>query len=218
MKIKLIWDWPTRAFHWLLVASLSGQYITAEVMDNAMQWHFYLGYFTIGLLIFRLIWGFTGPLYARFAQFLVGPGKIKAYVAGRKAARRANAGHNAVGGWSVIIMLTLLIAQAVSGLFMSDEIFWDGPFYHLVDASVQSYASWVHHTFFDVILAVVALHITAVLFYVLIKKQPLINAMIHGKKATDAPPIDSSHSGRALFICAVIAVVIYWIISNAPTW
>ncbi|MCW8091440.1 cytochrome b/b6 domain-containing protein [Alteromonas sp. ASW11-130] len=218
MEKKLIWDLPTRLFHWLLAASLIGQYVTAEWVENALEWHFYIGYFVMGLLFFRISWGFTGPRYARFSQFLAGPDKIKAYLSDTDNAKARNPGHNPLGGWSVIAMLILLLAQSISGLFMTDDILWDGPFYHMVGSDVQGVASWIHHNIFNILLGVIALHIVAVLYYSLLKKQPLISAMIHGKKPTHATAINSSMLVKAIVISGAVASIVYWLVTSAETW
>ena len=80
MQKVLVWDIPTRVFHWLLVSSLLAQYATAEWLENAIQWHFYIGYFTLFLVIFRIIWGFVGTQYARFSSFVTGPRKVIRYM------------------------------------------------------------------------------------------------------------------------------------------
>ncbi len=215
MQKKLIWDWPLRLFHWLLVISLVAQYVTAELMDDAMQWHFYFGYFTIGLILFRIIWGFFGPRYARFSQFLAGPKTISQYIL-KKSDTPPHAGHNPLGGWAVLTLLALVLIQGVSGLFMTDDILWDGPLYHLVNSETQTSANWLHHNIFNALLVVVALHILAVLFYVFIKKQPLIRAMIHGKKPTDEPAIASSMIIRACIIGLAVFAALYVLVSMAP--
>ena len=210
MEKRMIWDIPTRLFHWLLVASLSIQYATAEWMDDAMQWHFYVGYFTIGLVIFRLIWGFIGPVHARFRHFLKGPAAVVSYIRSLPDKHAPHhAGHNPLGGLFVIIMLFLIAIQAVSGLFMTDEVFLDGPYRHLVSSGTQELMNTLHHQVINVLLVVIALHIAAIAFYALYKKQSLTPPMIHGKKATTSPGITSSRLLLALVVAAVIAVVVY---------
>ena len=80
MQKTLIWDLPTRLFHWLLVVSLLAQYATAEWLDNAIQWHFYIGYFTLFLVVFRIMWGVAGTQYAKFSSFVTGPGRVINYL------------------------------------------------------------------------------------------------------------------------------------------
>lgn len=217
MEKRLIWDIPTRLFHWLLVASIFGLYATAEWMDDAVQWHFYLGYFTLGLIIFRVIWGFVGPTYARFSHFVKGPGAVFSYMKtlGRKDSAPAT-GHNALGGYAVIIMLIMIGLQAVSGLFMTDDIYLDGPYRHLVDESVLDVMNTLHHRVFDVLLWVIGFHIAAIVFYAVFKKQKLVPPMIHGKKQTQGSGIPSSKLLLALVIALIVGFGLYYAIEIAP--
>lgn len=80
MQKTLIWDIPTRLFHWLIVASLLAQYATVEWLENKVQWHFYIGYFTLFLIVFRIIWGFVGTQHAKFSSFITGPRKVFNYI------------------------------------------------------------------------------------------------------------------------------------------
>ncbi|WP_414830486.1 cytochrome b/b6 domain-containing protein [Alteromonas sp. H39] len=217
MEKRMIWDIPTRLFHWLLVASLSIQYATAEWLDDAMQWHFYVGYFTIGLVIFRLIWGFIGPEHARFRHFLKGPTAIISYMRSLPDKHAVpHAGHNPLGGVFVIVMLLLIAIQAVSGLFLTDEVFLDGPYRHLVSDSTQDVMSTLHHQVIDALLIVIALHIAAIAFYAVYKKQSLTSAMIHGKKATSSQGITSSRLLLAVVVAAIVAALVYLGIDILP--
>ncbi len=117
-----------------------------------------------------------------------------------------------------MVMLALVFIQGISGLFMTDDILWDGPLYHLASSEIQNTANWLHHNMFNALLAIILLHIIAVLFYVLVKKQPLIMAMLHGKKPTDEPAINSSLIIRAFIVGLTISAGIYAIVVTAPTW
>lgn len=217
MENKLIWDLPTRLFHWLLVAGLVAQYITGDVLDDAMQWHFYIGYGVLGLLIFRFVWGFAGPQYARFSNFVSSPAKVLQYAKTLGSANAsAHAGHNPLGGWFVIIMLVMVATQAITGLFVSDDIFFDGPWHHVVSEDTTDLMTLLHHRGFNVLLGVIALHIGAIVFYAIVKKQRLVPAMVHGKKATSAAAIDSSRLLTALIIAIISAALVYYIVAVAP--
>ena len=217
MQRQLIWDIPTRLFHWLLVLSIVAQYATAEWMDNATQWHFYIGYFTLGLLVFRIIWGIFGPEYARFSQFVTGPKQVIAYLRTLFDKNSPSvAGHNPLVGWFVIVMLTLLIIQAISGLFMTDDIFLDGPYRAMADDSTLDVMNTLHHLAFDILIWVIALHIAAILFYAVYKKQKLVPAMLHGKKDTHSPAIKSSKLVLALIVAVLSAAALYYAIDVLP--
>ncbi|MBU3022552.1 cytochrome b/b6 domain-containing protein [Aestuariibacter sp. A3R04] len=217
MSKKLIWDVPTRLFHWLLVGSLIAQYLTAEVLENAMQWHFYFGYFTLGLVIFRTLWGFIGSDYAKFSQFIYGPKAVIGYASTLfKRNSKAHAGHNPLGGWVVLLMLLLVLAQAISGLFMTDDIFFDGPWRAAVEDSTLKVMGFIHHNGFDVLLGIIALHIAAIGFYSVYKKQRLAPAMIHGKKDTNEPAITSSKWLAFIIAAAISAGMVYYVVEIAP--
>jgi len=217
MQKILVWDLPTRLFHWLLVASLVAQYATVEWLENAVQWHFYIGYFTLFLLIFRVIWGIVGTQHAKFSSFIVGPSRVLNYI---KTIFRKDSipavGHNPLGGWFVVIMLLLLAAQAISGLFMTDDIFLDGPYRQLASDELLGVMSSVHHLAFDILLYVIALHIGAIIFYGVYKKQKLVPAMVHGNKVSTTVGIPGSRIIRAILVALVAAFIVYVAIEVYP--
>lgn len=217
MKPQLIWDLPTRLFHWLLVVGLGGQYVTAEWLDDAMQWHFYIGYGLLTLILFRLCWGLCGPRYARFSAFVTHPLAVLRY-SRSVFSRQPNdyASHNPLGGYGVLVMLALVLVQAVSGLFMTDDIFMQGPWYGQADEATRELMNWLHHVSFDALLVVIALHLVAVAWYVLRKRQALVSAMVHGKKATAHRPIGSSRLWLALLILLLCCALTYYVVEVAP--
>jgi cytochrome b len=218
---RLVWDLPLRLFHWLLVLSIIGSYVTAKLGFEWTQRHFYLGYFTLGLVAFRIIWGFIGPKHARFSSFLRGPSKVVAYV--RTLGKRDSTpviGHNAGGGWVVMVMLLMVGAQAVSGLFITDDIAWAGPYNPAVSGEVADKMAWFHHLNFDVLIWVVALHVLAITFYRVYKRQNLLGPMFTGCKPGDVVPpheaISSSQLVKALIVAALCAGAVYWLVASAP--
>src|SRR5690606_34888739 len=141
-----------------------------------MTWHSRFGYAVLALVLFRLIWGFAGPHYARFSQFVRGPRQIAAYLrTGHWAA-----GHNPLGAWSVIAMLVAFGTQAVSGLFASDDILFDGPLSDL-NPALSVFFNSVHHASEWVLITLVILHLCAIVYYSLIRRRPLVRAMFTGK-------------------------------------
>jgi cytochrome b len=210
MQKQLIWDIPTRLFHWILVICILAQYATAKWLDSATQWHFYIGYFTLGLLCFRIIWGVVGPTYARFSQFVKGPSAVAHYLSTLfKRDSVPVAGHNPLGGWFVIVMLSLLLIQGISGLFMTDDIFLDGPYRAAVGDDVLSLMNTLHHLAFDILLYVIALHIGAIIFYSVYKKQKLVPPMLHGKKHSTSAGITHSYLLRAIVVALISAIIVY---------
>jgi len=116
-----VWDLPTRLFHWTLALTIIGSIVTAKVGGNAMAWHFRLGYVVFALLLFRLLWGFFGGQWSRFASFFPTPARLSRYLGGRATAADT-AGHNPLGALSVLAMLLVLGAQVGSGLFSDDDL------------------------------------------------------------------------------------------------
>jgi cytochrome b len=204
-----IWDWPTRAFHWLLVLLIPAMWWTAE--NDRIELHITLGIVTTGLLLFRLLWGAMGSSTARFSNFLKGPRGIVSYLNGRAAHAL---GHNPLGGWSVAAMLAVLTAQVGLGLFAEDEdgIAW-GPLSPLLDGDTVEWVTETHEWLFNVLLALIALHIAAILFYALFKRQNLVGAMITGSgSAPDgAEPMRAAPAWRLALALLVSFGAAYWL-------
>ncbi len=176
-----IWDLPTRIVHWLLVLAIPILWWTAE--EHLIEQHMATGQIVLGLLVFRLIWGFVGSSTARFAQFVRGPRAIADYLRGRTAYRL---GHNPIGALSVVAMLGLLLLQVGLGLFASDEDgINSGPLAYLVDVDVSEELTELHELAFWFLLAVIALHVAAIFFYLFVKRDNLLTPMVVGTR--DAP-------------------------------
>lgn len=186
-----VWDLPTRLFHWLLVLCVIGLVVTAEVGDALMVWHFRLGYTVFTLLLFRLIWGFVGGYWSRFAQFLYSPQTIWAYARSQSHAQE-RPGHNPLGSLSVWALLLLLLLQVATGLMSDDEISNAGPWVPLVSGAVSALATTWHTTLGKLMLIVlVLLHVSAIAYYKKRKGRDLLRPMITGDAAVTAPA-DSS--------------------------
>lgn len=176
---KLVWGISTRLFHWLLVVVFTVSMVTGLLADiDLMEWHLISGYGVLGLLIFRLLSGIFGRDYGRFKCFPLSPRSILAYIRGNQQF----VGHNPLGSMMVVVLLLSLIAQVFSGLMTTDEIYIEGPWVAWVSDSWISFASMIHSQNYWLLLILVGLHITAVFFYLLIKRQNLIVPMITGKK------------------------------------
>jgi cytochrome b len=218
---RLVWDLPLRLFHWLFATSIGASYVTAKLGFDWMQWHFYLGYWTIGLLVFRILWGFFGPRHARFSSFIRKPSAIWLYVKGMFGRRAVpSVGHNPVGGLMVILMILLVAVQAATGLFTTDDVVWAGPYNPSVSSSTASTLSSVHNINFNFILGAIGLHIAAILFYAFYKKQNLVVPMLHGHKPAALVPeheaISSSELLKALVVGLVASGFVYWLLAHAP--
>jgi cytochrome b len=180
-----IWDPVTRLWHWVLVLSVGVGWSFGKFLsfDN-IQWHFYLGYLTLGLMMFRYLWGCIGPAPVRFSALLPTPASLLSYL--RKVGQRkpsGTAGHNPLGSLSVILMLLAISAQAMTGMFLeSDDFFESGPLAGYVSEATRAQLTWWHHLNADFILILVVLHVGAIFFYLLWKNENLIKPMISGWK------------------------------------
>ncbi|MBB6254302.1 cytochrome b/b6 domain-containing protein [Nitrospirillum iridis] len=194
-----VWDLPIRLFHWLLVADLAGLWWTATHDDLAL--HFKLGYAALALLLFRLFWGVAGSDQARFARFLKGPAVVLRHL--RHMAMPGplppERGHNALGGWAVVALLAVLLAQVATGLFaVDDDGMEEGPLAHRVSGFLSKLARRLHHANFSLIQVLVAVHIGAVLLYLLVKRENLVRPMVTGwKRLTSLPGEAPAPRGRA---------------------
>jgi len=216
---RLVWDLPLRLFHWLFASSILASWYTAEF--DYMEVHFWLGYFTIGLILFRLIWGFIGPRHARFASFLARPPAVWLYLKGvTNRSSPQTVGHNPLGGLMVIAMLVLTGLQAATGLVATDDIIWAGPYNPAVSGDTAEAMTSIHHLNFNVILGAIVLHLAAIAFYAFGKRQHLVPPMLHGKKLASIVPeheaIASSQLLKAAIVIAVSGGAVWWLVSAAP--
>lgn len=229
---RYVWDLPLRLFHWLLVLSIAASWYTAENSEEYLtmgdrvisytEIHFYLGYWALGLIAFRLIWGVVGPRHARFSQFLSGPAKFAGYA--RTALQRdsvPSVGHNPLGGWMVLLMLLMVGAQAGTGLFLIDNTeIYAAPYHPAVAAETAGKLGKFHHLNFNVLLWIISLHVLAIMFYALYKRQNLVAPMFHGRKPATLVPekeaITSSQLWKALIVALVCAGGVYVLLKQAP--
>ncbi|MGB4065749.1 MAG: cytochrome b/b6 domain-containing protein [Azonexus sp.] len=183
-RIRL-WDLPTRLFHWLLVLAVIAAVVSGQLGGNLIEVHGKIGLAIVGLIAFRLVWGFAGSTYARFAQFFPTPARIKVYLKGEWR----GLGHNPLGGLSVFSLIFLLTVQVTSGLFSNDDIAFVGPLFELIDKSLSDRLSGIHHLLSNVLIALVVLHVGAVIFHGHFKKDNLVKPMLTGWKegATGEP-------------------------------
>ena len=188
-RVKL-WDPALRLFHWLLVICVVAAWMLGRFGPNIMTLHFYLGYAVIGLLGFRLAWGLFGPTPARFAHFLFGPRTTLAYLS--KLGKREPSywpGHNPMGALAAFALLALLVAQVVTGLYTDPEDYVNvGPLAGSVDIETARMALGWHYRLSLVLLALVVLHVGAILFYKKWKREDLVRPMLTGWKAVRVQP------------------------------
>lgn len=211
-----VWDLPTRLFHWALALCVIGLVITANVGGNWMTWHGRLGYVVLSLLLFRIIWGFVGGHWSRFSSFLYGPAAVLAYLRG-DARPEHRAGHNPLGMLSVFALIAVLLLQVSTGLVADDEIAFSGPLVGLVSGDTVSQATRYHKSIGKLLLiALVAVHILAILFYLRFKKDNLVRPMVLGDKQVSSPlpSAQDSMASRllALVIWAACGAAVYWLV------
>jgi len=185
-ELRRIWDLPTRLFHWALVVTVVVGWYLGEYRDfSTIDLHFYFGYTTGGLLVFRLLWGLVGPSHARLSALIPGPKHLFAYSRGLLRRQPSGvAGHNPIGALSVLMMLIALIVQVATGLIAEDDgLFAQGPLREYVSSSTSLTANAIHYWNSRLLLALVGLHVTAILFYLIWKHENLIKPMISGWKS-----------------------------------
>lgn len=209
-----VWDLPTRIFHWALVAGVLGLAISGTLGGNAMIWHFRFGYAVLTLLLFRIVWGLVGGRWSRFGAFIYSPQSVFNYLRGRGKAEHS-VGHSPIGAGSVFAMLGILLAQVGSGMLSDDEIAFAGPLTRFVSNATVSLATNYHKNIGKwIVLALVLLHIAAIVFY-LWRKHNLVGAMLHGDKelVTRVSPSrdDAASRTAALVVLAACAAGVYWI-------
>jgi cytochrome b len=211
-----IWDIPIRLFHWAIVILLGTSWITEK--QGWMELHFLAGYSLLALLLFRLVWGFVGSQTARFTSFLRNPLAVLRYIL--RLHRRGpdtELGHNAAGGWMVLVMLVLLAVQVGTGLCANDDGINEGPLFDYVGKEWSDWLSHIHAVNFSLIQIMVSLHVLAVIAYALVKKHDLVRPMVTGVKrlpsGTTAPRIGNPLLALLLFAIAVaaVAVLVSWV-------
>jgi cytochrome b len=211
-----VWDLPTRLFHWLIVLLVGFSWWSAET--GHMDWHYRSGLTALILLVFRLLWGVIGSSTARFGNFLRSPAAVLAYLRRPKDSVHA-AGHNPLGGYSVIAMLLMLCLQVGTGLFAVDiDGLESGPLSYLVDFDQGRVAARIHHLSFTAIQALVVLHVLAIVYY-RIRGRRLIMPMITGRDpqlASDAVGLTGGGPVRATVTLIVAFLIGWWVSAGAP--
>ena len=213
-KIR-IWDLPTRLFHWALAICFAAMFVSGKIGGGAMTWHFRIGYVVASLLLFRLAWGLCGGRWSRFSAFVCHPRSILSHLRG-KGRFEHSIGHNPAGTVSILMMLFFLLAQVTSGLFSEDKGEAIGPLSLFVTQATVRWVTAYHKNVGQAVLLLVSLHLAAIAFYFLWKKNNLITPMITGDKllpdnvqpSSDAP--SRRLAGAILFLACAGAV--RWIV------
>ena len=173
------------------------------------------------MIVFRLLWGFVGSHHARFASFLAGPSATLRSIGALASTEPSNAvGHTAIGGWSAVLMITLVLIQAVTGLFISDDIFYAGPYNGIISSSTAGTLASIHHLNFTVLQVVVGIHLCAIAWYRLRKRTNLVLPMITGRKhlpqAQDDQVRVNASGWLAIVLILLVAGAVTALVQLAP--
>jgi cytochrome b len=214
-KAVPVWDMPVRLFHWILVLLIAFSWLSSEM--DWMTWHMYSGYTILTLILFRILWGFVGSTHARFSDFIYGPRALIGYIKtlpSRTAAKFA--GHNPLGGISVVLILLCVLAQAGTGLFANDDIIYEGPLFKHVSKDLSDWLTTLHKYNFNVMLALIGVHIGAVLYYLIWKSENLVKPMFTGRKQlpAGAVPATMRSAGLAVVLLAVCAAGVWFLVNS----
>lgn len=208
-----IWDLPTRLFHWLLACLVIALIVTGSLGGVWLEWHMRAGEAALALLLFRLVWGFAGGYWSRFARFVYSPRRLIAYLQGRPHPHD-DAGHSPTGALSVFALLLVLLAQAITGLFANDDIAFSGPLSHLVSGHVVELLTGWHKLAKPVILALVVLHVAAIAYYRIVRKRALTMPMLTG----DKPLPVSVPASRDTLATRLLALVLLLLLCALMAW
>jgi len=209
-RIRL-WDLPTRLFHWLLALCVIAALVSGQIGGKLIELHGQIGLVIVGLVAFRLVWGFSGSTYARFAHFFPTPARIKDYLNGDWR----GLGHNPLGALSVFALIFLLTAQVLTGLFANDDIAFVGPLYEMIGKSFSDRLSGIHELLSNGVIALVVLHVAAIVFYVRVKKDNLLRPMLTGWKDEANGESAKGGGGVALIVALMIAAAAVYGASGA---
>lgn len=210
------WDLLQRLVHWCFPVLIVFAWWSAE--NGHMQWHAYCGYTVLVLVLWRIVWGFIGSTYAKFSQFVVGVPSIVAYLKGNGLEQP---GHNPLGGWSVVIILALLLLQAISGLFNTDELLLQGPLTVFASSGMIEIASEMHEVVWHATQALVFTHILVVCYHQWVKKDGLITQMGFGSRLTLGPSKRPRLVLGVLVFVVIAALVVaigLWLPEPEPLW
>lgn len=196
-----VWDLPICIFHWLLAILVCAAIATALVGGNAMVLHGRLGIAVCGLLGFRIVWGVVGTRTARFTHFVRGPGAIRDYLQGRWQ----GIGHNPLGALSVLALLGAVGFQAVGGLFSNDDIAFSGPLRTLVDKATSDRITGIHRDMFGWLVALLVLHVGAILYYRVVRGEDLLGPMVRGWTYTGQPEAENTTVKGLSWVIAIAA-------------
>lgn len=212
VRVRL-WDGPVRLVHWLLVGLIGFSWWASE---DHLDWHQWSGYGIVGLVLFRIYWGFAGGGAAQFSSFVRGPQATLAYLKTVRARTPSTtAGHNPLGALSIVAILLVLLVQVTTGLFAVDiDAYQGGPLSDRVSFETGRKIAELHELSFRALQALVVLHVGAVLFYLVWKRTNLIGPMITGVRRLPSDPGLTRAPLWRLALGVVLAAAAAWFVSR----
>ena len=215
---RRVWDLPLRLAHWAIAVAVTGAFATHYAGTEWFPWHRACGYAVVVLVAFRIVWGFVGTRHARFASFVRGPRAITRFLTGRGP--EVHPGHNPLGALSVLALLASLAVQGATGLYANDEIANTGPFYGWISPATSNRLTSVHAWNSNLLIALVALHLVAIAWYGVVRRRPLVRAMLDGRRpaaeVSEGEEIGGSRTMLAIVIVAVLAAALALVVRAAP--
>ncbi|MDO8925453.1 MAG: cytochrome b/b6 domain-containing protein [Sideroxyarcus sp.] len=199
MDKVLIWDWPVRIGHWLLVGAFALAWITGESEEWRLV-HAFAGGTVVGVILFRLLWGLVGTRHARFASFVRGPRAVLGYVLGLLRRDESHyAGHNAAGGWAIVALLSLGLLTGASGWLVYQD-------------SGGEWLEEVHEALASGMLGVALLHVVGVVVSSLAHRENLVRAMFTGlKQGRHDEAIANSRPLTVVLLLGWVALCAWWL-------
>lgn len=191
----LVWDLPTRVFHWLLTLGLLacfGFSLLADEDSSLFSFHMILGIVLGVMLVMRVFWGFVGTTYARFDSFLFSPAAVAQYVKEAvTGSGQRHTGHNPGSSYAIFAMLALVALIVATGLLVPNG---------------SEVAEELHEIASYALLAVIAIHIIGVVVYTARHRKNITMSMIDGTK--DGSPSEAIRSSRPLTAWLMVAAVV----------
>lgn len=217
----LVWDWPVRVMHWGLALAVFGAWLTHELEGDWFAWHVRCGYAVLVIVVVRLVWGFVGTQHARFVAFVRGPRAVLDDLrALRKRDAEASVGHTPAGAWMILALLGMLLAQGLTGLFSNDQVYQTGPLFGYVTSQLSDRLTTLHKQIFDVLWVAILIHVSAAIFYLIVKRRNLIVPMLSGRKPRKDVPrgeeIRTSRGFVAIVIAAFVVAALVALVQTAP--
>lgn len=202
-KVK-VWDLAVRFFHWSQLLLIAGLWYTGE--EGLTAQHQLLAYTLLALVIARIVWGFIGSDSAKFARFAATPTAAVRYL--RKP--YAVTGHNPASFYMIILLITLVLLQLLTGLATFDNSYMsDGPLVAWLPAGWVELASDIHKININILLAAIAVHVVAALWHSF-RVHNVLMALFTGKDKTAQQAIKLRHSGWFFLLFVALLVLLYY--------